>query len=377
MSDLIDFCSTDRQREVIELSYNKTQSEIADQLNTSKQNIHEIITRVKRKAAAKGYAPDSNLNHITAPGFDTKRVSTAYNGDGEVVLQWHIQEREKIDYDDMRASIEDSFSIKPCKLKPIPRKTEKDLASCYMIGDHHFGMYAWGAEAWENWDVNKSYSTLVDVCNRLVSGAPSAETGYLINLGDFLHANDISARTPKSGHGLDVDGRMGKVARLAGLLIKTLAELMLQKHKHVVILNSRGNHDPDSSLWLNEVCRAYFINHSRVRVMDNFRKFIWFEHGKNLVVTHHGDGLKWDRMHQAVVTNLSEEWGRCKHRFGWTGHLHHECSKEIGGMKFERFGVLPPSDAWHAGEGYGAVRSMSCITLHKDEGIYNRQIVTI
>ena len=377
MSDLSEFCVTDRQKEVVNLLKDHSQTEAAKVLGVTKQAINATLMSVKKRAAKKGFAPSNDLTHPTAPGFDTKRVSTAYNGDGDIVLQWHIQEREKLDYEEIRAAISESFDIKPCKLKHEKKKLDSNLAACYLIGDHHFGMHAWGLEAWEDWDIKKSYKTLVEVCQRLINGTHRADVGYLINLGDFLHANDYSAKTPASGHTLDVDGRMGKVARQAGLLLKTITELMLQKHNKVVVINARGNHDPDSGLWLNEVLRAYFINNEQVEVMDNFRKFIWFEWGKNLVVTHHGDRMKWESMHQAIVTNLAEEWGRCKFRFGWTGHLHHECSKEIGGMKFERFGVLPPPDAWHAGEGYGSARTMSAITLHKELGMFSRNIVTI
>ena len=378
MTDLIDFCTTDRQRQVVTMRQNSmSNKQIATKLGLDPSTVCKAYRLIETRAALKGVAPRQGLNHPTIPGFNTKRVSTAYNASGDPVMQWHIQEKEKVCLKDLSDTIRDSFETKPCLLKPEKKELNSSLASCYVVGDHHFGMFADGLESWQKWDMRKSYNVLTEVCNSLVSRSPPSEIGYLINLGDFFHADDSTKKTRKSGNSLDVDGSFGIIARTAGMLMKSLAELLLQKHNKVVIINARGNHDIDSSVWLNEVLRAYFINHEQVEVVDNFRKFIWFEFGKNLVVTHHGDGLKWDQMHKAIVSNLPKEWGRTKFRFGWTGHQHHSASQEIGGMYFERFGVLAPSDAWHTGAGYGSNRTMSSITLHKEGGVYCRNVVSI
>ncbi|TNF08539.1 MAG: hypothetical protein EP323_01265 [Gammaproteobacteria bacterium] len=250
-----------------------------------------------------------------------------------------------------------------------PKDADADLMSCYLIGDHHFGMYAWSEETGgDDYDTDISSELLMQTTRRLVDRSPNAETGVLINVGDFLHANDTTSQTPSSKHALDTDGRMGRVGRLAGLLLKALIHRMLKKHKKVVVINARGNHDPDASMWLNEVVRAYFHNEPRVEVKDNFSKFVWFDFGQNLIVVHHGDKIRRSQMYEAVTRNLSEQWGKCKHRFGWTGHIHHKDAEEVGGMMFESWGVLAPPDAWHAASGYVAERSMTCVVLHKERG---------
>lgn len=341
-------------------------------LGVARQTVDDILKRLNKHAAIKGYAPDQDLTHPAAPGFATKRISTAYNIDGEISQQWHIQEPEKVALAEIQAGMMQAFKedLKgKYKTLKAPKTTDKDLMSCYLIGDHHFGMRAWGEETGQgDYDTDIAERLLIETAQRLIDRSPSSEVGALINVGDFLHANDSTATTPASSAQLDVDGRIGKVGRLAGLLLKTLTELMLKKHKRVIVINARGNHDPDSALGLNEVVRAYFYNEPRVTVMDNFNKFIHFEHGNNLVVVHHGDRIKNERIYQATTKNLADAWGRCPHRFGWTGHIHHKEAQEIGGMLFESWGVLPPPDAWHSDSGYGAERSMSCVVLHKDSG---------
>lgn len=369
---LLPYARTNTQRmhlnAVIECNGNRR--EAARRLGIGWRGVARTLATVAKRAALEGVAPLENVNHPTMEGFTTKRVSTAYNGDGDTVLQWHIQEPEKKSLEEAAEGIREAFSdIKPCKPLPKPKRSDGDLAAFYIIGDHHFGMYAWGEETGsEDYDTAEGERLLIEATRKLAARAPDASVGYLVNLGDFLHANDSTSRTPASKNLLDTDGRMGRVGRQAGILLKTLIELMLQKHDQVKVINSRGNHDPDAALWLNEVCRAYFIKEPRVEVMDNFNKFVWVQFGKNLVVTHHGDGINWKRMYEAITRNLSQEWGSCPYRFGWTGHYHHEKAAEVGGMKFQQWGVLPPEDAWSAGAGFSSERTMSCVVLHKEAG---------
>jgi predicted phosphodiesterase len=194
----------------------------------------------------------------------------------------------------------------------------------------------------------------------------------LINLGDFFHANDLKNQTPGSGHGLDVDGRAGMIIRAAGQLYKRLVTRMLETHNEVWIVNVRGNHDPDAALWLNEMVKLYYEKETRVKVYDNYNKFINFTWGDNLVVLHHGDKINLQRIYETITRVLAKEWGESKHRFAWTGHIHHKQAHEVGGLNHESWNVLPPPDAWHAASGYGASRSMTAVLLHKVLGEHSR-----
>jgi hypothetical protein len=151
---------------------------------------------------------------------------------------------------------------------------------------------------------------------------------------------------------------------------------MLEKHKKVMVVNARGNHDPDASLFLNTAIQMYFENDPRVEVLDNFNKFVWFRFGKNLVVTHHGDKINANRLYEAITKNLRKEFGESDHVYAYLGHIHHRDAKEVGHMHVEHFGVLPPSDSWANGSGFVSERTMTCIVLHKDFGEEARLKVT-
>ena len=353
--------------------------EIAEEIGGDRRNIHKAVQAIKKRAAKHGYSPDDDLTHPTAPGFTTKRVSTAYGEDGSIKLQWHIQEPEKVAIEEMVSSLTEGMKdeLKGVhKSLPKPAKTDDELMACYLVGDHHIGMYAWGEEAGEDWDVDKGEKILSDAVDRLVSVAPNATVGTLVNLGDFFHIQDSTSTTAASKHLLDSDGRWGRTIRAGTHLIKRIIIRMLQKHKYVRVVNARGNHDPDAALFLNAALQMYFENDKRVTVLDNFNKFVWFTFGENLIVTHHGDKINATRLYEAITRNLRQEWGASKRCYCWLGHIHHKQTKEMGGMIMEHWNILPPTDAWHNESGYGADRSMTCVVLHKDHGEVTRLKVT-
>ena len=373
----LDFCNTDYQRQIIEMTLDgMNQTEIAKQLGKDSKRIHNALASVHNRAAMQGVAPAQNVNRQTAPGFTTKRISTAYNMDNEIVLQWHIQEPERQKLEELIAQFVEGFKDEVTGIHAPtdpPSSTDDDLMVSYLIGDHHLGMLAHHSETMgEDYDVKISQRLLENAVDRLVSVAPAGRVGVLVNLGDFMHVNDSTSSTPNSKNLLDSDGRYSKTIRAASNVIKRTVLRMLEKHAEVWLVNVRGNHDPDAALWLNEVMRLYFEDDPRVHVFDNASKFIWWQWGKNLVVTHHGDRIKMSNLHGSIVSNLRKEWGEAEHAFVWTGHIHHKNQEEYGGALFESWNILAPSDAWHAGAGYASSRSMTCVILHKSFGEQGR-----
>ena len=373
----LDFCNTENQTEIIKMRLSGMSNvAIGAELGRDPKRISEIVQKVHRRAAASGIAPDQNLNREVAPGFTTKRVSTAYNMDNEIVLQWHIQEPEKVKLEELIAQFVDGFKDEVTGIHtPIdpPSSTDDDLMVAYLIGDHHLGMLAHHSETMgDDYDVKISQNLLENAIDRLVGSAPSGEVGVLVNLGDFMHINDSTSSTPNSKNLLDSDGRYSKTIRAASNVIKRTVLRMLEKHNQVWLVNVRGNHDPDAALWLNEVMRLYFEDDPRVKVFDNASKFIWWQWGKNLVVTHHGDRIKMSNLHGSIVSNLRQEWGESDHTFVWTGLIHHKNQEEYGGALFESWNILAPADAWHSGSGYASSRSMTCVILHKLYGEQGR-----
>ena len=378
MEHLKEFC-TDRQLEIVEAVIKYPNKQLAaNALGVSRSTVRNAIKGVEKKAAANGVAPNRDVNHRTMEGFNTKFVTSRFDGEGNLQGQYVRQEREKFDLEAMLEDFRDGLKDELKGLhKPIPKPadTVDKLMNCYMIGDHHLGMYAWSKQTGEDsYDTDIGVDILESAIDSLVARSPDSRHGLLVNLGDFFHSNNIKSETG-SGTPLDSDGRYGRTVRMGINLVKRLIVRLLQKHEVVTVLNVRGNHDPDAALWLNEALKMYFADDPRVTIPDNYDKFTHLEFGNSLIVTHHGDKINPQRIYESVTRKLAVEWGRSKYRFGWLGHLHHKEAKEIGGMMFEQWNVLAAPDAWHSGSGFGSSRSMTCVVLSEEYGEDSRVII--
>ena len=317
-------------------------------------------------------APHRDLVHQTAPGFDAKRISTAYKADGSVGLQWVIQEKEKTSLQErldimIEGVKEDLDGFKRKSSTPV--EVSDDYLAMYMIGDHHFGMLADSESKVDDddWDIKIATEILIDATDRLANRVGNASTGVLLNVGDFFHA-DSSFNTTTKGTPVDVDTRIGKTFKLAGRLFNILIDKMLQTHQKVVVVNVRGNHDYDMACHLSSCLELLYSKEPRVEIVQNYSKFISYQWHNNLFVFHHGDRIKHEQILQTVIKNLDDEWAESKNRYCHLGHIHHHTAREVGSMHFEHWGSLTATDQWHSDSGYGAERSMTAVVYHKDNG---------
>ena len=338
-------------------------------------SINETIKSIKKRAALQGYSPAHDMTHTVPQGFAVKGVSTYYGEDGKPRGQWVKSTRDQAQAEqvmrDFIESLTHDIKGKAPAVKP-PAYSNADLLCVYPLGDPHFGLYAWGAETGDDFDSSIAESLTTSAINRLVDSAPEAETAIVLPLGDFFHADDSTARTPGSGHQLDVDTRWPKVMQIGLRALVHCVQRALSKHKKVVVRVVRGNHDHHASFGLALALDAYFHNEKRVHVDLHPAPFWYYRHGKVLIGSTHGDQAKPADMPAIMAFDKPEDWGQTKHRYWYLGHVHHQTQKEHPGVIVEQFRTLAARDAWHAGMGYRAGRDMCLIVHHKDHGEIER-----
>lgn len=370
---LRDFCKTDAQRDVLEavIAQGGNQSAAGKALGKCQSSVCEMMGRIERYAAREAVAPHRNVDKQVMEGFEAKRVSTAYNNEGEVALQWVIQEperrsmREKVEA--MMEGLKDDLTGFRKAVK-APKIVDADLMAVYIIGDHHFGMLADGDTKLDddNYDVKIATKVLTEAVDKLASRVGNCERAVLLNVGDFFHED--GKQTTSLGTKVDVDSRIAKTFKLAGRLFQTLITRLLENHKHVTVVNVRGNHDTDMACHLSSALELLYHNEPRIHVLPNYSKFLHMTFGNNLFVFHHGDRIKHEQILQAVITNLDDQWSASKKRYCHLGHIHHHTRREVGSMHFEHWGSLTATDQWHSDSGYGAERSMTAVIYHKQKG---------
>lgn len=368
--------ATPRQAEIIDaINEHGGVLPAARALKINKRNIFKTLAIIKNKAARAGYAPESDMTRPTVDPFVVKGTSTYYDRDGEVRGQWVKTQLDKERHEEAIKEwiawlSEDARGIaKP--IKP-PAQLSADLLSVYAIGDPHFGLYAWADEAGEDFDLSEAESLTTAAIERLVACSPPSRKGLILELGDLLHADDSRNQTPTSGHALDVDTRYAKVMQVALRTLKHAITRALKKHEEVEVWLIGGNHDPHSSFAISMCLAAFYEKEPRVKIDLSPAAFRYLRHGRVLIGSHHGHGLKMDQLPGIMATDRAQDWGETRHRHWYCGHWHHLSRKEFPGCTVETFRTLAARDAWHTANGYRAGRDMQLVVHHAEYGEIER-----
>jgi hypothetical protein len=275
--------------------------------------------------------------------------------------------------DEVLARVREAFEgMAAAPVVPAPAYVESDLLTIYPIADAHVGMMAWGKETGEDYDTNLAADRIKEWVGRCVASSPASDTAVILDVGDLTHADDNTAQTPASKHPLDVDTRHYRTLEVVIAALSQAIETALGKHKLVHVRILPGNHNRTSFMAVMFALAERYRNEPRVSVHKNPSEFFVMEWGRVMLCAHHGDKSKADRLVHFMADEFAEIWGRTRHRFLWTGHLHHHKSQDIGGVQWEQLRALTARDAYAASHAYTARAQLQAVTLHRERGEVQR-----
>lgn len=325
-------------------------------------------------AARRGWAPDHQMVHPVAPGFQVKGTSTLYGEDGSVRGQWvkttQDGEAQRLALEAAVAALAEGLPKE--KARPAPKKVSGDLCNVYVLTDFHLGMLSWHEETGADWDTDIAEQMLVDWFSAAIAQAPQADTAVFAQLGDFLHFDGLEAVTPTSRHLLDADTRFTKLVRVAIRAVRRVIGMLLIRHRHVHVLMAEGNHDMASSVWLRELLASSLENEPRVSVDRSPDPYYCVEWGKTALFFHHGHKRKMGDIDTVFAAKFREVFGRTQHAYAHMGHLHHIDVKETNLMVVEQHRTLAAPDAYASRGGWMSGRDAVVITYSKAHGEVGR-----
>lgn len=375
LSELLEFCETEEQTDRITALINHGTSRLAGEfLGVSKTTINNTVNTVKKIASRRGLNPDYDQPHTLPRGQVIKGVSTLYDKNGDVAMQWVKSKTDDTLMLEVMAEVvsEISKEIKPIKEFPKVESFNSELMNVVVITDYHIGMLAWEGEGGRNWDLNISEDVLKASVYDLISRSPDAQEGMLCFLGDTLHYDSLDSVTTMSGNVLDSDSRYRKMIQFSISMIKESIELMLSKHEKVKLLIAEGNHDLIGAQWLQELFKALYSYTDRVEVICSARPYYCIVHGKTMISAHHGHLKKMSKLTTTIPAMFPKEWGNTEYRYCLTGHIHHSSKIEDGGLITESFQTLVAPDSYATRHGFISNNSAVSITYHKEYGEYSR-----
>lgn len=310
-------------------------------------------------------------------GHRIKGISALLDGQGNVQSQWVKTRADEIDPMAEAEAIRSIFDgLTPAVAIPPPSYTDSDLLTVYPVSDAHIGMRAWSRETGEDYDTDIAVDRLRSWIGRLVSSSPQSKEAIILDVGDLTHMDDGTNQTPASKHILDVDGRYFRTMEMTISALADATELALAKHDHVQVVIIAGNHNPHSFMAILFALAERYRDNPRVTVRKDPREFWCHQFGDCLLAAHHGDKAKPERLVMFLADEYAQQWGATKHRYLWTGHLHHHRSADIGGVKWEQLRAMTSRDAYAFTHAYSARSQLQAITLHRMAGEIQRQAVS-
>lgn len=333
----------------------------------------------KAEAANSQHVPPVD---IVPKNHKLKGVSTQVNGEtGAIRTQWIIsREVEESREEILKRLFEDLPRTVPTrigKIKPPSGPARDDLMAIYPLGDPHVGLLAWKHESGADFDLEICENLMVAAMQDLVMRGPRTKRAMILNLGDFYHSDNSSQHTTKGDHTLDVDGRAPKILAVGLRIMYSLIDAALAHHDEVVVDCRIGNHDGHTSLMLSLALAAYYRNEPRVSIPPTVKHRAYYEFGRVMIGTTHGDRAKGQDLESLMAAEEPEMWGRTRHRYILCGHVHHSTVKEYRGCKIESFRTLAARDSWHAASGYASGRDMHRIVYHHQHGEISREVVSV
>jgi hypothetical protein len=375
MQDLLQYCETERQTEILKavIEYGSN-NQASFKLGIARQTVDGAVKRVKRIAEIKGWSPEHDMTRPVPDSFIVRGVSTYYNKDGKASGQWVKSKLDDDKFQELLQSAIEGFkdNLPRVSLTNPPPLGNDNLLNCYVITDYHLGMLSWSEETGEDWDIQIAEDLIYKWFAQAIHQSPDANTAVFAQMSDFLHFDGMDAVTPASKHLLDVDTRFAKLVRVAIRIIRQIINMLLQKHQHVHILMLDANHDPVSQIWLREWLAVTYENEPRITIDTSPNPYNAYEFGNTALFFHHGHKKRITDVSSVFASQFREMYGRTKYAYAHTGHLHHLDVKENNLMIVEQHRTLAAPDAYSARGGYLAGRDAKVITYHKSFGEVSR-----
>lgn len=258
--------------------------------------------------------------------------------------------------------------------KPKPRS---GLWQVLVIGDPHFGKYAWrrttGPAGGGDYDLDIAERRVREAGNELLAIGngykPARRTIAMV--GDIFHW-DNPAGTTTSGTPLERDGRLQKMIEVGcETLLRVIEQSAAGCQTDVVIVN--GNHDETLTWAAQRIIHERFRRDKRISVSMEYTGRQYAVHGANLLGFAHGHKAK-RKLPQIMALEQPAAWSKSRCREWHTGHYHSQAAEwqrpieTLDSVIVRTCPSLSAADDWHSEHGFLGARQAMETFLYRPEG---------
>jgi len=318
-------------------------------LERSKEIIKKNVRRWRRGKCI-GRFGLALSNECEAVGIPIENVNHYwYKGDHFSI---HAKGQNEFNFDTFRDELIREISEMAPEYRKIDRVMSPD-PHCLVFNpaDIHIGKLCSSFETGETYNSQIAVKRVREGLN----GILQKSAGWNINKVIFVVGNDVlHTDTPKKtttgGTTQDTDGMWYDNFIDAKKLLIEVIEVLMGVAPVEVVYNP-SNHDFMSGFMLIQTVEAWFSKCEDVIFNSDMSHRKYTIYGHNIIGTSHGDGAKTNDL-ALLMAHESKDWVTCKHRYFYTGHLHHKVSKDIMSVCVETLRSPSGTDGWHHRKGY-------------------------
>lgn len=372
IDDTVYELATLRQREVIDAVREcATQTDAAKQLNLSCTSVTHRLQGALTRATAKGYCPEQGLTTVYPEGYMMEKVTVHKRG-GQVVETWERMNADKEKQLNLLREAIVAICEEVVPLAPVEFKgySLEDLMVNIPIGDAHVGMLTWGEECGEDYNLEIAERIHCQAVDMLIESTPQAKYCTIIDLGDFLHSDNLAGITSRGGNVMDMDARYHKVVRAAVRISNYYIQRALTRYEYVTYRPEVGNHNDVGAIWMQELLSILYRDNDRVTIGNTAGSVYFWQHGLCFFGSHHGHTIKFDKLPDIMAAHVMDEHIETKYRKFYCGHIHHKTVRgaDFNTCEVQTYRTLAPKDAYASSHGYHAPRDITAEVWHKQYG---------
>lgn len=215
-----------------------------------------------------------------------------------------------------------------------PKKSEGHLL-VIDPADLHLNKLCSAYETGEEYNTEIARKRLLDGIKGILHKAEGFNIDSILYVSgnDKLHV-DTPKNTTTSGTPQDTHLMWYDAFRMAIEIENEALELLLPIAP-VFYQYDPSNHDYTNGFFMAQTIEAWFSKNKNIQFNTSIAHRKYFEYYNNLIGTTHGDGAKESDLPLLMAHEAADLWGKCKHKYFYTHHLHHKRSKDYMGVCVE------------------------------------------
>ena len=186
----------------------------------------------------------------------------------------------------------------------------------------------------------------------------------LILGGDIAHTDNVNSTTTR-GTQLDTTNMEPMIDEMEQYFEPIITEA-IQHSKHVQVIYAKGNHDISVGYVFARLLKRAYQNQQNIDFDIDLTQYKAYMLGNNFIGATHGN--KGQKNYVAnFASRFAVMWGSATNRELFTGHLHSELSKDLGGFIQRQVSTRKPTDNWTDDLGVVSTKNFELVVYNENE----------